>query len=266
MLGSRFAAACFEYGYDLRLESMAPYRDFFPNCPWLPDQGNFRYRVLKFINGLTSKIPGNSLQQRLWLQHRAPGCLIEEAIQKKPPRKNVWCLGWRFHSHLVPKFREEILKAFAPSEDTLNAVRKWHQQNNPQGRPLVAIHCRRGDYAQFNGGRFFYSWETYHRLILDLAHSHHWQNALFVLFSNETPPREIFTDIPWISGPGKIMEDMTAMSQCQAIIGPPSSFSLWASFAGKVPYAAFKEPPQFLPPEEWIPFLHDDLYFFPRTA
>ena len=36
-------------------------------------------------------------------------------------------------------------------------------------------------------------------------------------------------------GPGQPVEDLYALAACDYIIGPPSTFSRWASFYGKTP-------------------------------
>jgi hypothetical protein len=38
-----------------------------------------------------------------------------------------------------------------------------------------------------------------------------------------------------LAGPGHFIEDLYALASCDYIIGPPSTFSQWASFYGNVP-------------------------------
>jgi hypothetical protein len=38
-----------------------------------------------------------------------------------------------------------------------------------------------------------------------------------------------------VKGNNQELEDMYALAGCDYIIGPPSTFSMWASFIGKVP-------------------------------
>jgi hypothetical protein len=45
---------------------------------------------------------------------------------------------------------------------------------------------------------------------------------------------------------------MTAMSLCDAIIGPPSTFSQWASFMGRVPRLQIKSRDQVVREEDFV--------------
>ena len=44
---------------------------------------------------------------------------------------------------------------------------------------------------------------------------------------------------------------MTAMSLCDAILGPPSTFSQWASFMGRVPRLQIKSRDQIVREEDF---------------
>ena len=44
-----------------------------------------------------------------------------------------------------------------------------------------------------------------------------------------------FGDLQVHFGPGHIVEDMYAMAEADLLIGPPSTYTGWASFYGKVP-------------------------------
>ena len=53
----------------------------------------------------------------------------------------------------------------------------------------------------------------------------------------ENPEEAVFSDLPCRFVHGRAVEDQWMMSQCDYLMGPPSTFSAWASFMGKVPIA-----------------------------
>ena len=63
------------------------------------------------------------------------------------------------------------------------------------------------------------------------------REARFVVFSDETIDESHFEGLPCYFAHGSAVEDQWLMSQCDYLMGPPSTFSAWASFMGKVPLA-----------------------------
>jgi len=45
----------------------------------------------------------------------------------------------------------------------------------------------------------------------------------------------MFTGIKTHFGTGHFIEDLYTLASCDYIIGPPSTFTMWASFYGRVP-------------------------------
>ena len=115
---------------------------------------------------------------------------------------------------------------------------------------LVAVHMRLTDYAKFNGGAWFYPPADYRRWMEQTATLHSGRTR-FLLFSDAMPPAEAFEGLDWRRGPGHPVSDMTAMSLCDAILGPPSTFSQWASFMGRVPRLQIKSRDQIVREEDF---------------
>jgi len=58
----------------------------------------------------------------------------------------------------------------------------------------------------------------------------------FVLFSNEVVPEPSFLGLDFQTSPGSSpVFDLYAMSRCDYLMAPPSTFSGWASYYGSVP-------------------------------
>jgi hypothetical protein len=45
----------------------------------------------------------------------------------------------------------------------------------------------------------------------------------------------------YLAGTGHLIEDLYSLAQCDFLAGPPSTFTLWASFYGKVPLYMAKD-------------------------
>ena len=165
----------------------------------------------------------------------------EEPFLERERRSRVLLCGvWAFRDReatrecadAIRRFFRPVAKWREPAESCVAAAREGADR-------LVAVHMRLTDYAKFNNGAYFYSPADYRRWMEQVAtlHSGH---TRFLVFSDETPPAEAFEGLDWRRGPGHPVSDMTAMSLCDAILGPPSTFSGWASFMGHVPRLQIK--------------------------
>ena len=97
---------------------------------------------------------------------------------------------------------------------------------------VVAVHLRHGDYKTHLDGRFFWEAPVYRgfmdRMTTLLAPA----KVGFLICSNARHQPSDFTGLTWRPGPGSVPGDLYAMSRCDYILGPPSSFSSWAAFQG----------------------------------
>lgn len=63
------------------------------------------------------------------------------------------------------------------------------------------------------------------------------KKCIFLICSNEPVNETNYpTALQLITGNRHFITDLHCLAACDAIIGAPSTFSLWASFYGKVPY------------------------------
>ena len=151
--------------------------------------------------------------------------------------------AFREHAGLLRRFFRPVAKWREPAEACVAAAHEGADR-------LVAVHMRLTDYAKFNGGAWFYAPADYRRWMEQTA-ALHAGHTRFLVFSDETPPAEAFEGLDWRRGPGHPVSDMTAMSLCDSIIGPPSTFSGWASFMGRVPRLQIKSREQTVRIEEF---------------
>jgi hypothetical protein len=99
---------------------------------------------------------------------------------------------------------------------------------------LIGVHARRGDYATHRGGCWFYTEADYLRWIDQAAATLREtpdQRVHFIVCSNEPQFLENTNraDVS-ISRLGSAPADQILLSMCDLIVGPPSTFSVWAAF------------------------------------
>ena len=166
----------------------------------------------------------------------------------------VMAEGWyvRYYD-LFLKYKQEILQLFTflPEVQASVAAKMNGEQ---KGVLRLGIHIRRGDYKTFNGGKFFYSDEQYVKVIQQFIALHPEQPVAIYICGNDpkldkgyyrrklapsapvSPPQGGGGDGLHIIFPdGNPGEDLCLLSQCDYLIGPPSTFSLVASMYRDVP-------------------------------
>jgi hypothetical protein len=74
-------------------------------------------------------------------------------------------------------------------------------------------------------------------------------NVRFLLVSNQTVNAKNYDGLDIGFGPGDPAGDLFALASCDYIIGPPSTFTMWASFFGNVPLFMINDP--------WVPLRLD---------
>ncbi len=108
-------------------------------------------------------------------------------------------------------------------------------------RNIIGIHIRQGDYAKYAEGRYFYTLEFYIKTVNQFIVENKLHNPFIVIFSDQELPRssfDIFNEI--LISRNDYNVDYELMGLCSYIIGPPSTFTLWASYSYKVPYYHIK--------------------------
>ncbi len=158
----------------------------------------------------------------------------------KPPRVLIRAWDLRCQQSLQ-KHAPEIRRRLTPTKATCDAV--THLLSSlPRHDMLVGLHARRGDYALWQDGLHYHSWEQYAEW-LHQTHAVLLRNGnhpTYLLCSDELPPADTFSPLPVAIEQRPIMTDLHALSSCQLLLGPPSSFSSWAAFYGKVPHLCLK--------------------------
>lgn len=140
------------------------------------------------------------------------------------------------NAEIVEKHSDAVRKIFAFKFDITNPVDRLFAAQDEF--TVVGVHIRRGDYKEWLNGAYYYTDDEYICVLKNIEEQLELEGkkARFLLCSNEKVNLDNYGKldcfvIPDASG----SQDLYALSKCSYIIGPPSSYSQWASFIGKVP-------------------------------
>lgn len=148
-------------------------------------------------------------------------------------RNFVKVKGFYFRSDdLVFKYRELLISKYSLKNNFYVENYLTKKLAKSSGTILVGIHIRRGDYITFKDGKYYYEDSVYESWIQQLE-IQILQKTHFILFSNENISIKENDRISHCTE--KWFIDQYIMSRCDFLIGPPSTFTRWASFIGQVP-------------------------------
>lgn len=148
--------------------------------------------------------------------------------------------GWstRTDTRYLAQAKKELQHIFRPKDAIMNKAESIIGEIKQISDIVVGVHIRRGDYATWNDGRFFYELEDYHQFMLRIKDLYKDLRVSFFISSNEDFTLDIFKDCDcrrFGKEPSGAILDLYTLSLCDCIIGPFSSYSRWASFIGEIP-------------------------------
>lgn len=134
-----------------------------------------------------------------------------------------------------------IREYFSPIQVHQRAVDGLEVDCRKVGGILIGVHIRHGDYEHFADGLMYYSVGEYVQLMHLVTELFPGREITFLIASNVSVPNEAFEGFRHRMAPGQPVVDLYALARCDYIIGPPSTFTEWASFYGQVPrYVHYK--------------------------
>jgi hypothetical protein len=142
--------------------------------------------------------------------------------------------GWGFRNHEDLKKHTQMIRGiFLPNSKTIEKLKEFEKKED---EVLIGFHIRKGDYKEYLNGIYYYTDEEYYDLISHIQQLFKTFNHRIILFSNEAICADLFTSENIVVGPGAFIDDFFMLTKCDYIIGPPSTFSLVASFLGNNKY------------------------------
>ena len=148
--------------------------------------------------------------------------------------------GWqtRTDTRYLQQTLLQLKYIFRPKDEIMNKAEDLITKMRRTSDIIVGVHIRRGDYATWNNGRFFYSLEEYRQFMLRVQELYKEKRVGFFISSNEDFSLELFQECNcrrYGKEPSGAILDLYTLSLCDRILGPFSSYSRWASFIGEVP-------------------------------
>lgn len=250
------------------------YLEYFPNLT--------RNRYVKFffsedqkghswLDRLTMKLSkdaqrsiGARFKRTVLCQSKRDECIIRGELSDRKEEKGFHFVdGWehRYDVSYIKEERTALLELFKPRKDIAENVEKVFSGFDGV---TVGVHVRRGDYNEYCGGRFYFDDETYLDAIAQIKNNLTSQGGgkiRFLICSNE--PFELKNDVAEMFQiaplfPTDCMTDLYGLSRCDYIIGPPSTFSQWASYYGHVPLRFLRCKGDQITMSEFLPFIYLD--------
>lgn len=134
----------------------------------------------------------------------------------------------------LERHADTVKTLLMPDVSVTHSVDERMAAHRARARNHVAVHLRRGDYRTFCDGLMFYTDTEYGEAMRAIADQMR-GSTLFHLFSDEPVDPGRFAPLQVEVWRGSAASDLHAMGGCDLILGPNSSYSQWASFAGNRP-------------------------------
>jgi len=163
---------------------------------------------------------------------------LEKLISENSIHKDFTFLFGRFFRDYknVQSYQDEIRRYFTPIPSIAANIQQFLTNVRCEKPDLVVgVHIRGGDYSTFVAGKYFYSQESYIEKMSELQGGMPNKNIKFIICSNERLDTTKFKLVNFVMAPNHLVEDMYILAGCDLIMGPPSTYSLWASFYGNKP-------------------------------
>ena len=177
-----------------------------------------------------------------------------EALERKMLRhRHIVVSGWfaRWYD-LFLKYRPEICELFTIDPEITNPVKvKMQEAERAVAEPVEAepveantlrlgVHIRRGDYAEWRDGQFFFDNETYAQHINRFQTLFPEKEIHVYLSTNDATVTEeeyqrLCPSVHIHHLHGNAPEDLFMLSECDYLIGPPSTFSMVAGMYHDLP-------------------------------
>ena len=184
-----------------------------------------------------------------WYLERGNGWNNYKGLTWKLTHNKIWdkifkffgCTkGWqtRTDTRYLKQTLPELKRIFRPKDEIMLKAEEMVSILRQTSDIVVGVHIRRGDYATWHDGRFFYELEDYHQFMLRVQLLYRDKKVGFFISSNEDFSLDKFEGCECLrfgKEPSGAILDLYTLSVCDYIMGPVSSYSRWASFIGEVP-------------------------------
>ena len=199
-------------------------------------KNKWQYRFAKLLRLTISTSPWHECLVSLEPPHLDTGSVD---FVRKAKKKILFCEGFAFRDPKnLSKHFKEVVDLLDYNAATKNEVSRFLLSKEiAKDDYLVGFHVRRADYREYEGGKYFIEDEQWISIIQSAQAQVNASGNRFVgvIFSNENVGHLNNCASALFSGPGGMLTDLAMLAMCNLIIAPPSTYSGWASFSGRVP-------------------------------
>jgi hypothetical protein len=149
----------------------------------------------------------------------------------------VLARGWMFRSPTdwLQRHAEKIRAYFRPVAGFECAGNQAVERLRQNADVVVGVHIRHGDYREWKDGQFYFRVSRYVEWMRQLGAQLPGRKVAYLVCSDEPRSESEFPGLSVGIGAGSALGDLQALSRCDYIFGPQSTFSQWASFYGNKP-------------------------------
>ena len=152
------------------------------------------------------------------------------------PRQCVLLVGWGFRDEMaLTKHAQLSRDCFRPHERNQRNIDELISRARLDADVLIGVHVRHGIIHFANTRKYFYTAHRYGEMMDELIPMFPGKRVAFLICSDWPQDPNMFSRFAATFGTGDLIEDMYSLACCDYLIGPPSTFTMWASFYGKVP-------------------------------
>lgn len=243
---SRFIANSIEYSYSLANPTFDEYCRYFPstrkndfgNYPIsISSPGNYHYKFFFPSTWVLKKVKPSGRDYIFIRSEKGPFYdLNNPEFVRLAATKRVYASGWYFNDRQnMIRHQDAIRSLFTPDTEVTEGISEHFTRIRREDHVIVGVHIRRGDYRRWQGGIHFFEDHEYAEKMSALEYHIHQEgkSVTFLLCSNEPIDSEAYKAFSIQKGPGDMIGDLYSLASCDYIIGPPSTYSMWASFYGR---------------------------------
>lgn len=206
------------------------------SIPWSKKLGEYYYKLNRYV-------AENKRFNTIDIQRDKPFNWTTSTVVEQLQYQSLnFFQGWLFRDGWfvdditnLHKHGQAIRTYFQPLKKYQDNVEKLIFSIRSQTDILIGVHIRHGDYQQHQNGRYFYPVEDYVKIMESTQVLFPGKRVTFLICSNEKQQQQYFQHLSYTFANNHIIEDLYSLAQCDYIIGPPSSFTMWASFYGERP-------------------------------
>jgi len=273
-LSAYFIANALAYGYRLFNPALGEYAELFegsasdPLCRF-PQQGDsldveIASQIREVAFNLSSLVSVLGIPKIGLLDIRRTHDAEEEAFdlngeafeQALQSNRYLFVKGWKFRDDQnLLRFHSEITEYFTPVFSVRHPAEQKIAAARAQGDLIIGVHIRQGDYREWKNGVHYFETSQYAHWMRELVGLFPDKKVVFVVCASDLIDRSEFHGLEFLDGLGTVATDLHTLALCDLIMGPPSTFSTWASYWGRVPLCMLQHHRQEVAAADFV--LHD---------